>query len=106
MCRTWKDMGDMFAGATSYNGDLSSWNVSNVEIMECMFSDAASYNGDLSSWDVSNVVNMECMFSGATSFDRHLGGAWSTSTASKLIMFRNSPGTIAGKSKDANGNTE
>ena len=100
------NMGGMLAGATSYNGDLSSWNVSNVVDMEGMFEGATSYNGDLSPWNVSNVKNMNCMFDGATSFDRQLGGAWSTSTASKTNMFGNSPGTIAGKTKDANGTIE
>jgi len=52
---------------------------------------------------VPNVENMIGMFKGATSFDHQLGGAWATSTASKSNMFRNSPGTIAGKTKDALG---
>jgi len=55
---------------------------------------------------VSNVVSMNGMFDGATSFDRQLGGVWSTSTANKDRMFRNSPGTIAGKIKLANGTIE
>jgi hypothetical protein len=68
-----------------------------------MFWDAASFNGDLSSWDVGQVKFMTCMFDGATSFTHQLGGAWATSTAEKYMMFLNSPGTIAGKAKDANG---
>jgi len=52
---------------------------------------------------VSNVEYMDCMFATATSFDRQLGGAWSTSTATKHCMFTGSPGTIAGKTKDAEG---
>jgi surface protein len=96
----------MFRGATSFNGDLSSWNVSNVVNMDCMFHNATSFNGDLSSWNVSNVVHMYYTFAGATSFDRQLGGAWATNTANKYRMFRDSPGTIAGKTKDANGTIE
>ena len=49
---------------------------------------------------------MNNMFDGATSFDRQLGGAWATSTATKLMMFYKSPGTIAGKTKDADGTIE
>ena len=97
------NMRGMFQGATSFNGDLSSWNVSNVVHMTGMFYGAKSFNGDLSSWNVSNVVNMYSLFGGATSFDRQLDGAWSTSTATKRNMFGNSPGTIAGKTKTANG---
>ena len=88
------NMALMFRGATSFNGDLSRWNVSDVENMGGMFWGATSFNGDLSCWDVSNVDEMGCMFEGATSFDRQLDGAWSTSTATKGGMFRNSPGII------------
>ena len=97
------DMSRVFAGATSYNGDLSSWNVSSVLYMGCLFAGAISYNGDLSCWNVSNVEDMYCVFAGATSFDRQLDGAWATSTADKEGMFYKSPGTIAGKTKDAHG---
>jgi len=98
-----KDMGFVFAGATSFNGDLSAWNVSSVEDMYGTFAGATSFNGDLSKWDVSKVKDMYGMFEDATSFDRQLGGAWSTSTANRLRMFSNSPGTIVGMTKDADG---
>ena len=99
-------MDSMFCGATSFNGDLSRWNVSSVVLMNSMFEGATSFNGDLSRWNVSNVEDMGNMFHGATSFNRQLDGAWSTSTATKYGMFLNSPGTIAGKTKDANGTVE
>ena len=54
----------LFSQATSFNGDISSWNVSNVTDMKKMFFYASSFNGDLSSWDVSSVTNMEDMFYG------------------------------------------
>ena len=88
------------------SGGLLCWNVSNVVYMNYMFNGATSYNGDLSSWNVSNVVRMIYMFADATSFDRQLDGAWATSTAHKRRMFLNSPGTIAGKTKDAEGTIE
>ena len=100
------NMAGTFADAKLFNGDLSSWDVSNVKYMNHMFGGATSYNGDLSSWNVSNVRSMYCMFNDATSFDRQLGGAWATSMAPKNLMFRNSPGTIAGKTKTANGTIE
>ena len=64
--------------------------------MIVMFYGATSFNGDLSRWNVSNVVNMGSMFLGATSFNRQLGGAWSTSTAEQQGMFGGGcPGSIA-----------
>ena len=100
------NMFELFYGKRDFNEDISRWNVSNVVTMRSMFYAATSFNGDLSSWNVSNVVNLECMFAGATSFTHQLGGAWPTSTADKAYMFDNSPGTFAGKVKDANGTIE
>ena len=47
--------------ANKFNGDISKWDVSNVEDMTQMFSYSA-FNGDISNWDVSNVTNMSGMF--------------------------------------------
>ena len=99
------DMGAMFLG-TSFNGDISQWDVSNVRMMIQVFQRATSFNGDLSQWDVSNVTIMNGMLDGATSFTHQLGGAWSTSTADKTFMFRNCPGSIAGKTNNAEGTPE
>ena len=74
-----------------------------VTKMNLLFRGATSFNGDLSSWDVGRVTNMSGMFNGATSFNGQLGGTWSESTAGRGQMFRNSPGTIVGRTKLANG---
>ena len=96
-------MSALFFNKPDFNEDISRWNVSNVVNMNDTFHSATSFNGDLSCWDVGQVQYMHYTFCNATSFDRQLGGAWATSTATKHMMFRNSPGTIAGKTKDANG---
>ena len=100
------NMHALFYEKKDFNEDISHWNVSNVVNMSCTFANATSFNGDLSCWDVGQVRSMRGMFYSATSFDRQLGGAWATSTADKYRMFRNSPGTIAGKVKDAGGSIE
>ena len=51
----------MFAGS-SFNMDIYSWNVSNVNNMNCMFN-GSSFKKNISSWDVSNVKDMREMFS-------------------------------------------
>ena len=96
----------LFYNKRDFNEDISRWNVSNVVYMNYTFNTAPSFNGDLSCWDVGQVRRMVGTFAYATSFDRQLGGAWATSTAVKTYMFLNSPGTIAGKTKDVEGTIE
>ena len=80
-------MGYMFFDASSFNANLSSWNVSNVTYMEYMFADASSFNGNLSSWDVSSVINMNNMFSDASSFNANLS-SWNVSRVTDMYnMF-------------------
>jgi len=99
-------MSALFFNKPDFNEDISRWNVSNVVNMNDTFHSATSFNGDLSCWDVGQVKYMGGTFASATSFDRQLGGAWATSTADKYMMFYMSPGTIAGKAKDAGGTIE
>ena len=49
-----------------FNGDISKWDVSNVEDMRYMFcySEFTGENGYISKWDVSNVKDMMYMFCG------------------------------------------
>ena len=62
------DMSELFMDL-DFNGDISSWDVSNVTNMLGMFWDCKSFNQDLSSWDVSNVTNMLGMFWDCKSFN-------------------------------------
>ena len=46
-------MNRMFAGATSFNQNISSWPVGNVKDMERLFGSTTSFEQDLSQFDVS-----------------------------------------------------
>ena len=77
----------MFSNATSFNGDLSGWNLSTVTRTSSMFEDATSFNGNISTWDMSNVTDVRFMFGGATSFNGDLSD-WNLSSAtSTAAMF-------------------
>jgi surface protein len=85
-----KNMNETFGNASSFNQDISSWNVSNVEDMGSMFMSARSFNQDLSSWDVSNVTNMNRMFSYALVFNQDLSKWCVTNISSEPTDFSTS----------------
>ena len=61
-----------------------------------MLCGATSFNGDLSRWQVGQAKYMDFVLNGGTSFTHQLGGAWPTSTASQADMFGGGcPGSIA-----------
>ena len=63
------DMSGAFSDMFEFNSDLSSWDVSRVTDMTNMFQNATSFNSDLSRWNVEKVVDMDGIFDGATSLD-------------------------------------
>ena len=73
----------MFQGASSFNGDLSRWDVSNIQEMAAMFQGARDFNQDLSSWNVSNVLDMGQMFDSASFFNQDLS-SWDVSNVSNM----------------------
>ncbi|MAZ93997.1 MAG: hypothetical protein CMF58_06205, partial [Lentimicrobiaceae bacterium] len=71
------DMSDLFKNNTTFNQDISTWDVSNVTDMGYMFFNATAFNQDISSWDVSSVTDMSGMFA-STSFNQDLS-SWDVS---------------------------
>lgn len=62
----------LFWGATSFNQDISAWDVSKADTMWGMFYEAASFNQDISAWDISSATAADNMFWGARSFNQNL----------------------------------
>ena len=46
----------MFANTRIFNGDISGWNVENVDLMTGIFKDYKTFNSDISKWNVGNVL--------------------------------------------------
>lgn len=74
------DMSELFANST-FNGDISKWNVSNAKYMSWMFANS-QFNGDISGWDVSNVEYMSWMFA-----ESEFSGDISNWNVSKVIFL-------------------
>ena len=82
-----RDMSFMFAGAKTFDGNISTFETGRVKTMQGMFEDAAAFNGDISQWDVFNVKDFSYMFHGATSFEGDLSD-WKLVCAENLsFMF-------------------
>ena len=81
------NMSGMFHSAASFNGDISSWNVSQVTDMSYMFDTARAFNQPLNSWDVSGVTDMSEMFNTALAFNQPLN-SWDVSGVTDMsYMF-------------------
>ena len=72
----------MFYLNSTFNGDISSWDVGRVTTMQGMFNQATSFDGDISSWNVSNVTNMINMFRQASAFNKDIS-SWDVSNVTE-----------------------
>jgi len=88
----------MFQGASSFNQNIGFWNTSNFYDVSGMFDSASNFNQDIGNWNTSNVVNMSSMFNYASSFNQDLTG-WC------VLNITSQPGAFAGNTSiltDAN----
>ena len=61
-----------FGNQEYFNEDVSAWNTSNVTSMESMFEGSSDFNQNISDWDTHKVENMKNMFKNALDFDQEL----------------------------------
>ena len=90
------EMSSMFYKATGFEGDVSEWDVSNVRKMTLMFSGASMFNGDVSRWDVGRVELMDMMFLNTTSFNGDLSHWNVRNVTSMSRMFEGATSFMGG----------
>ena len=66
-----------------FNGDISSWDVSNVTGMTGMFNKCYAFNQPIGDWDVSSVTDMRAMFNFAEDFNQPIGD-WDVSSVTSM----------------------
>jgi surface protein len=74
---------ELFINNSSFNQDISSWDVSNVIVLQSMFQGASSFNQPIGNWDVSNVTDMYGVFKDASSFNQPIGN-WDVSNVTNM----------------------
>ncbi len=89
------NMSNIFTDVSTFNGDISDWDVRSVTNMGVMFKNAYAFNGDISDWDVSSVTNMFDMFSSARAFNNDISG-WDVSSVTNMQTMFASPNTPIG----------
>jgi surface protein len=85
------DMSNLFDDKTTFNSDISNWDVSNVTTMSYMFRNTP-FNQDISSWNVSNVVNMSFMFRNSN-FNQPIN-SWDVSSVTDMSFMFNQSDTF------------
>ena len=76
-------MAQMFREASSFNTDISDWDVSTVDNMEQMFEGATSFNQDIGKWNVTSVQSMSGILTNASSFNQSLED-WNLASVSDI----------------------
>ena len=74
-------MSSMFKSATSFNQNISTWDVTRVRSFANMFEGATAFNQDISNWDPVRVNDMSRMFKNATAFNNEIR-PWNISSMS------------------------
>jgi len=69
----------LFRGCTLFNGDVSSWDVSNITNLSGTFRDCVAFNQAVGSWNVTTATtNINSLFYGCTIFNQDISG-WDVS---------------------------
>ena len=81
----------MFSGTASFNGNVSTLDMSDVTDARDMFKNSAAFNQPVSGWTLGSAVDVSDMFAGATAFNQDLSG-WNFEGVTRFGQFLNNSG--------------
>tara|TARA_A100000164_G_scaffold333095_1_gene323431 strand:- start:2474 stop:4006 length:1533 start_codon:yes stop_codon:yes gene_type:complete len=73
----------MFFGASAFNQNIGGWNTGSATDFLQTFMNATSFNQSINSWDTADVTSMVNMFRGATSFNQTCN-SWNTGNVTTM----------------------
>ena len=80
-------MSYMFFGAGSFaGGGIGNWDLSSCSDISYMFKDATSFDLDLGSWNIANVQTLRETFRGASGFTGSKVSMWDVSKVTDLYQ--------------------
>jgi surface protein len=74
---------EMFGYCVVFNQNIGTWNMSSATSLYYMFYEAYTFNQPIGTWNVSNVINMEGVFSDALAFNQPLD-SWNVSNVQTM----------------------
>ena len=83
------DWNSFYSGCTSFNGDISNWDVSTVQNLSSFFQNAPAFNQNIGGWTTSALTNIAQCFDDCTAFNQNIG-SWDVSGCTSFsLLFRN-----------------
>ena len=78
------NMASMFGSTQTFNADISTWDVSRVTTAYAMFQSTGKFNAEIGAWDVSQITNIGSMFNNALAFNQPIGN-WDVSKVNVIL---------------------